>query len=118
LNKRLEALQARTSQGDYEKLCAIDTPEVHQTIFEAAELCNPDMIFICSDAPDEVAYIRNMAIAAGEESAALALPGHTFHFDGPYDQGRDRAVTRFLVPKGGSLSKTLNQIDRDEGLRK
>jgi len=57
-----------------------------------------------------------MAIVAGEESAALAIPGHTFHFDGPYDQGRDREVTRFLVPKGDSLSQALNQTGRDEGL--
>ncbi|MFC1944841.1 phosphoenolpyruvate carboxykinase (GTP) [Chloroflexota bacterium] len=112
----LEALQTRTSQDDYEKLCAIGNPEIHQTIAEVVELCNPDTIFICSDTPDDVAYIRNMAIVAGEESAALATPGHTFHFDGPYDQGRDREVTRFLVPKGDSLSKALNQIDRDDGL--
>lgn len=112
----LEALQARTCQEDYEKLRAINNPKVHKAIAEAAELCNPDKIFICSDTPDEVAYIRNMAIVAGEENAAVAIPGHTFHFDGPYDQGRDRAVTKFLVPKGDSLSKTINQIDRDEGL--
>jgi len=112
----LEVLQARTSQDDYQKLCAIDNSKVHQAIAEAVELCNPDKIFICSDTPDEVAYIRNMAIVAGEESAAVTIPGHTFHFDGPNDQGRDRAVTKFLVPKGDSLSKTINQIDRDEGL--
>ncbi|HEY82076.1 MAG TPA: phosphoenolpyruvate carboxykinase (GTP) [Dehalococcoidia bacterium] len=115
-NKYLEALQARTSQDDYRKLCALDNPKVHQAIAEAAELCNPDRVFICSDTPDEIAHIRNMAIVSREESAALATPGHTFHFDGPQDQGRDRGVTRFLVPKGDSLSKALNQIDRDEGL--
>jgi phosphoenolpyruvate carboxykinase (GTP) len=115
-NKYLEALQARTSQDDYRKLCALDNPKVHKAIAEAAELCNPDRVFICSDTPDEIAHIRNMAIVSREESAALATPGHTFHFDGPQDQGRDRGVTRFLVPKGDSLSKALNQIDRDEGL--
>jgi GTP-dependent phosphoenolpyruvate carboxykinase len=46
----------------------------------------------------------------------LLTPGHTYHFDGIYDQGRDRAVTKFLVPKGEKLSQKLNQIDRDEGL--
>jgi len=107
---------SRMSQGDYQKLCAIDNPEVHQFIAEAAELCNPDKIFICSDTPDEIAHIRHMAIASGEESAALSCPGHTFHFDGPYDQGRDRAVTKFLVPEGDYLNKALVQTDRDEGL--
>ncbi|MCS7135970.1 MAG: phosphoenolpyruvate carboxykinase (GTP) [Nitrososphaerota archaeon] len=111
-----KALRTRLSDHDYKKLSAIPNPKVHQFINEAVELCNPTRIFICSDTPDEIAYIKNMAIVSGEESAALAIPGHTFHFDGPYDQGRDRAVTKFLVPKGDALSKALNQIDRDEGL--
>ncbi|MGB9677367.1 MAG: phosphoenolpyruvate carboxykinase (GTP), partial [Candidatus Ratteibacteria bacterium] len=64
----------------------------------------------------EIAHIKNMAIVNREESAALLTPGHTFHFDGYYDQGRDREVTKFLVPKGDKLSPALNQIDRDEGL--
>lgn len=115
-DKTRSILGTRISQDDYQKLCAIDNSKVHQIIAEAAELCNPDRIFICSDTPDEVAHIRNMAIVTGEESAALAIPGHTFHFDGPYDQGRDRGVTKFLVPKGDSISKAINQIDQDEGL--
>jgi phosphoenolpyruvate carboxykinase (GTP) len=57
-----------------------------------------------------------MAIVTGEESAALAIPGHTFHFDGPHDQGRDRSVTKLLVPRGESLNEALNQIEREEGL--
>jgi len=116
LNKYLAALQPKLTKDDYKKLSVISNPEVHQAIFESAELCNPADIFICSDTPDEVAHIRNMAIVTGEESAALSIPGHTFHFDGPNDQGRDRAVTRILVPKGDSLSEALNQMDRDDGL--
>jgi len=116
LKTYLEALQARTSKDDYEKLCAIDNPEVHENIVEVVGLCNPDKIFICSDTPDEIVHIKNMAIVTREESSALTIPGHTFHFDGPFDQGRDREVTRFLVPQGESLSKTLNQIDRVDGL--
>ena len=116
MNKYLAALQPKLTQDDYKKLSTISHPQVHQAIFQSAELCNPADIFICSDTPDEVAHIRNMAIVSGEESAALATPGHTFHFDGPNDQGRDRAVTKILVPKGDSLSDALNQMDRDDGL--
>jgi len=117
LNKYLAALQPKLSKDDYNKVSVISNPEVHRAICESVELCNPDAIFICSDTADEVAYIRNMAIVTGEESAALAIPGHTFHFDGPNDQGRDRAVTKLLVPKGDSLSEALNQMEREEGLR-
>ncbi|HEX59923.1 MAG TPA: phosphoenolpyruvate carboxykinase (GTP) [Methanomicrobia archaeon] len=117
MNEYLEALKSRMGEEDYEKLAAIPDPEVHRFVAKAAELCDPKDIFICDDSPDDVAYIKHMAIASGEESAALATPGHTFHFDGYYDQGRDREATKFLVPKGDYLSPTLNQIDRDEGLK-
>jgi phosphoenolpyruvate carboxykinase (GTP) len=116
LKNYLAALQAKTSEDDYKKLSAIDNTEVYRAVWESAELCNPDNVFVCSDTPDEVAYIRNMAIVSGEESAALAIPGHTFHFDGPHDQGRDRQVTKLLVPRGDSLNDALNQIEREEGL--
>jgi len=111
----IEKLRTKLSELDYQKLEAIINPEVSQFITEASELCNPKEIFICSDTSDQVSYIRHMAVAKGEERP-LALEGHTYHFDGMYDQGRDREVTKFLVPKGDSLSPALNQIDRDEGL--
>jgi phosphoenolpyruvate carboxykinase (GTP) len=116
VKKMKNVLERKLGKESLEKISAIDNPTLHQFIAEAAELCNPDKIFICSDSPDEIAHIRHMAIASGEENANLAIPGHTFHFDGPYDQGRDRAATKFLVPEGDSLSKALVQTDRDEGL--
>lgn len=103
------------SELDYQKLSAIVDPKVHQFITEAAELCNPERIFICSDSREDIACIRHQVVASGEETP-LALPGHTYHFDGPQDQGRDRETTKYLVPKWDSLSKALNQIEREEGL--
>lgn len=111
----LEILRSKLSREDYEKLSRIPNLDVHRFITESAELCNPARIFVCSDTQEEIAYIRRMAIEMGEE-IPLATPGHTVHFDGPYDQGRDREATKYLVPKGDHLSKALNQIDRDEGL--
>ena len=116
MNPYLEALQPKLSQLDYQKLCAITNPNVHEFIAKASDLCHSERIFICSDSAEDIAYVRRQAIATGEEKAILKLPGHTVHFDGEYDQGRDRQATKYLVPKGISLSKALNQIDRQEGL--
>lgn len=115
-NEYLDFLRVKLDESSFEKLSKIPSTGVHKFIAESARLCNPKEIFICSDTPDEIAYIKHMAIASGEESSALEICGHTFHFDGPQDQGRDREVTRFLVPKGESLSPALNQIDREVGL--
>jgi phosphoenolpyruvate carboxykinase (GTP) len=116
MNAYLEALQPKLSDSDYEELCAIDNPIVHEFIAKASDLCHADSIFICSDSAEDIAHVRRQAIASGEEKAILSLPGHTIHFDGEYDQGRDRQATKYLVPRGITLSKALNQIDRQEGL--
>ncbi|MCX7973354.1 MAG: phosphoenolpyruvate carboxykinase (GTP) [Candidatus Aminicenantes bacterium] len=116
MSEVLTKLRDLLKENEYRKLERIKNREVHRFILEAIELCRPKDVFICSDTADEIAYIKNMAIVSREESAALITPGHTFHFDGINDQGRDRGVTKFLVPKGDKLSKKLNQIDRDEGL--
>jgi phosphoenolpyruvate carboxykinase (GTP) len=115
MNGYLEALQPKMSENGYQKLSAIASTKVHEFIAKASDLCNAEKIFICSDSAEDIAYVRQQAIATGEEKI-LALPGHTIHFDGVYDQGRDREATKYLVPKGISLSSALNQIDRQEGL--
>jgi phosphoenolpyruvate carboxykinase (GTP) len=116
MNAYLEALKPKLSEQDYKKLCAIDNPNVHEFIAKASDLCNSERIFICGDSAEDIAYVRRQAIASGEEKAILTLPGHTVHFDSEHDQGRDRQATKYLVPRGISLSKALNQIDRQEGL--
>jgi phosphoenolpyruvate carboxykinase (GTP) len=116
MNGYLEAVRPKLSQLDYGKLCAITNPKVLEFVAKASDLCNSERIFICSDSAEDIAHVRRQAVATGEEKAVLNLNGHTVHFDGVYDQGRDRQATKYLVPKGISLSKALNQIDRQEGL--
>ncbi|MBU1932009.1 phosphoenolpyruvate carboxykinase, partial [Patescibacteria group bacterium] len=111
----LEVLESKLSECDYQKLNAIDNSKVQQFITESCELCNPERIFICSDSADDIAYVRQQTVSSGEEKP-LAISGHTYHFDGIEDQGRDREVTKYLVPKDDSLSNTLKQIEREEGL--
>ena len=115
MNPYIESLRPKLSRLDYEKLCAISIPKVHEFIAKSADLCNAEHVFICSDSEEDKKYIRQQAIATKEENL-LTSQGHTIHFDGYYDQGRDRKATKYLVPKRIFLSKALNQIDRQEGL--
>jgi phosphoenolpyruvate carboxykinase (GTP) len=115
MNPYLEVLRPKLTKRDYEKLSAIAHPIVHEFIAKANDLCNPESIFICSDSAEDIEHVRSQALATGEETH-LKIEGHTVHFDGMYDQGRDRQATKYLVPKGISLSKALNQTDRQEGL--
>jgi len=115
MNPYIDAMRPKLSDSDYKKLCAISIPKVHEFIAKSADLCNAEHIFICSDSPEDKNFIREQAIATKEE-AHLNIKGHTIHFDGYHDQGRDREATKYLVPKRVFLSKALNQIDRQEGL--
>jgi phosphoenolpyruvate carboxykinase (GTP) len=116
MNPYLEAIQPKLSESDFKKLSAINNPNVHEFIAKESDLCHPEKIFICSDSVEDIAHVCRQAVSSGEEQAILTLPGHTVHFDGEHDQGRDRQATKYLVPKGIILSKALNQIDRQEGL--
>jgi phosphoenolpyruvate carboxykinase (GTP) len=115
MNGYLEAIRPKMSDADYRELCALTNPKVYEFIAKSSDLCNCEKIFICSDSAEDITYVRQQAITNGEE-ATLKLEGHTVHFDGIYDQGRDRKATKYLVPRGTSFGKALNQIDRQEGL--
>lgn len=116
MNTYLEALKVKLTKENYSKLCAIDIPKVHEFIAKSSDLCHAKNIFICSDDQKDIDYIRQQSILHGEEKDILKIKGHTVHFDGINDQGRDRKATKYLVPRGISFSKALNQIDRQEGL--
>lgn len=108
-------LKQRLGDEGFEKLMRIDNPSLHEFIAKYIEHCNPDKVFICTDAPEDIKYVRESAINKGEE-IQLATEGHTIHFDNYYDQARDKAHTVILLPKGKKLDKSIRTGDRDEGL--
>jgi phosphoenolpyruvate carboxykinase (GTP) len=110
-----EFLKEKLTTENYNRLMAVDNLKIHKFVADAVELTSPESVFVCTDSKEDVKYVRRMAAESGEENP-LEIPGHTYHFDGPDDQGRDREITRYLVPKTETLSKALNQIEREEGL--
>jgi len=98
------------------KLLAIPNRDVHRFVAKAVELCEPMKVFVCTDAQEDIDYIRRTAIARGEETE-LAVNTQTVHFDGFFDQARDTGHTQYLVPKGEGLGPHLEQMDRDAGLK-
>ena len=112
----MEILEERLDRKNYRKLMLIKNPLVHSIIAKYIEHCNPKKIFISDGTRKSLEYIREAAIRSGEEKK-LKIKGHTVHFDGYYDQARDRENTRFLLPKGVDLGSSIKSIDREEGLK-
>jgi len=112
----MDILKEKLGENDYQKLMGIDNPRLHEFVAKYVELCNPDKVFVSTDSPEDIKYIRESAIRNREEKK-LAVEGWTVHFDGYYDQARDKARTKFLVPKDMDLGPNLNTIDKEEGLK-
>ena len=108
-------LKQKLDDENYKNLMALPNPKLHRFVAETIGLCNPDSVFVVTDSPADIARVRQLAIDLGEE-APLATEGHTIHFDGPKDQARDKANTKYLVPPGDDLGENLNQTEKDAGL--
>jgi len=113
--KILDVLKSRLSEENFQKLVRLNNPAIYQFVAEYVELCNPDSVFVCTDSPEDIKYVRESAIRNGEESR-LAIEGHTVHFDNYRDQARDREHTKILIPKGVDLGP-VETMDREKGLR-
>lgn len=111
-----EILQRRLDQEHCRKLLALNSPKVEEFVAEFVELCNPASVFVADDSEQDWAYVRRRAVETGEEKQ-LATPGHTIHFDGYHDQGRDPANTKYLLPPHTDLGEQLRSVDKEEGLR-
>ncbi len=116
MGKDLEKLKSRCSQKDYDKVIQLKNNYISKFIEKFVKLLNPESVFVCNDSENDFNYIRKKALEDGEERK-LSIEGHTVHFDGYYDQARDKERTRFLVPKGVFLGNNLNIIDKDNGLK-
>jgi phosphoenolpyruvate carboxykinase (GTP) len=98
------------------RLRALKNPHVEEQVTRFLELCKPRKATVITDAAEDIAYVRQLAIDLGEETP-LEMKGHTIHYDGYYDQARDKGNTRVLLEPGMKMSKGINTIDREEGLK-
>ncbi|MBU1862086.1 MAG: phosphoenolpyruvate carboxykinase (GTP) [Candidatus Omnitrophica bacterium] len=110
-----ELLKEKCNPASYEKLMALRNTKLHEFVASYAELCNPNSIYVGTDAKEDRAYIRQQALKNGEEKS-LAIKGHTIHFDGAQDQARDKAQTKYLLPHGADLTSVPNAIEKGPGI--
>jgi len=114
--QQIEALKNRIGDENLKKLMALDNPKMHEFIFKYVDLFEPSKVFVRTDDPADAEYIRKQAIKNGEE-APLDIEGHTRHFDGYYDQGRDKANTKYLLEPDEVLGSDIVSEDREKGLK-
>ena len=113
-SEKLMVLETVLDEVSYRKLMALENEKLHRFIADAIDLCRPDSVFVCTDSPEDIEYIRQVAIDQGEETP-LIIDGHTVHYDGYYDQARDKEHTKYLVTNEMDLGANINSIDKASG---
>jgi len=103
-------------EKNMEKLNALGNKRALEIVKKYVDLCKPGKVTVIDDSKEMVEYIRQLSLKNKEEQP-LGTEGHTIHFDGFHDQGRDKTNTKVLIPKGEKLSKSINTGDRDECLQ-
>ncbi len=108
-------LRSKMSDKCYNRLVAINNQKVYDFIGTFATHCDPATIYVADDSPEDERYIREQALAKGEEHR-LSLDGQTIHWDGYGDQARDKANTKYIVyPENMERMKSLNALPYGQG---
>ncbi len=89
--------------------------EVLVPIYNGATRMSPNSIFINTGSAEDIDYIRKKALQIGEEFQ-LAKEKHTCHFDGPNDQGRDTANTKYLAYTDTEISSLQKKEELQAGV--
>ena len=109
-------LKEKLTTENYNRLMALANPKMHEFVADAIELTGAASVSVLTDSDEDRTYIRKLAIKNGEERP-LNIVGHTYHFDSYYDQGRDKAGTKYLLPAGSDLGESLNSMEKQAGVK-
>lgn len=113
MNDLLSSLKDKFDKNGYEKLSKIKNSDVHQFIKKYLNILNPEKVYVSIGTDEDREYIKRRALEEKEEEK-LRIPNHTIHFDGYYDQGRDKKNTKFIVSPDTDLDPSLNLILKDD----
>ncbi len=112
----IDLLKGKCDPVHLDKIAQLNNEVLNQHIAKFVELLKPASIYVCNDSDEDREYIRGKTIKDNEEKP-LFLEGHTIHFDGPKDQARDKANTKYLLPPDTDLGSSLNSTSKEQGLK-
>ncbi|HPT79282.1 MAG TPA: phosphoenolpyruvate carboxykinase (GTP) [Candidatus Atribacteria bacterium] len=102
-------------EKNLKKLEQLGNKKVMDYLYEAIELCKPAKVTVITDSEEDIRYVKRLALDNKEEMK-LKMEGHTVHFDGINDQGRDKANTRYLVKEKVDWGIDVNTMLQPDGI--
>lgn len=94
-----EVFNRRADDANKAKFKAITDLSILLKVANTIHLCNPEHVFINGGSPEDLQFIRDLALKEHEEYA-LPMPGHTYHFDLKEEQGRIVDRTFYIAEDG------------------
>ncbi len=114
MDKKL--LKEKCGAEHYKRLEVLGCNKLMDFVAKYVELFNPKSVFVRTDSKQDADYIRAKSLENKEETR-LATEGHSIHFDGYFDQARDKANTKYLLRPNEKLGSDIKFVDREEGLK-
>ncbi len=112
--KEYAVVKEKCDPAGYQRLLALANDQLLEFVAHYADICHPGSIYVGDESPESRNYIRQRALKTAEERE-LSLSGHTVHFDGYYDQARDKDQTKYLFPPQVDLGPRINSVDEKHG---
>jgi len=109
-------LKEKCGAEHYKRLEVLGCNKLMDFVAKYVELFNPKSVFVRTDSKQDADYIRAKSLENKEETR-LATEGHSIHFDGYFDQARDKANTKYLLRPNEKLGSDIKFVDREEGLK-
>ncbi len=100
---------------DLSRIKALNNPYIEDIINRYIDICIPSSIKVLTDSESDADLLRKISLETGEENR-LEMPGHTVHFDGFNDQGRDTENTKILLLENIHRASSINSLSREKGL--
>ena len=107
----LNTLSEYLDRENLAKVKALNNKHVEEEIEKFLKLCKPAKVTVITDDQRDIDYVRQLALDNKEE-LPLRMKGHTIHYDGYNDQGRDKENTKVLVTPEMKMSKEINTSKR------
>jgi len=114
--KNIELLKEKCGEENFRKLEVLNNPKIYDFVTKYVALCNPESVFVRMDSKEDSVCIRQKALKNVEEKP-LATEGHTIHYDGYYDQARDKSNTKYLLRPDEVLGSDIKFENRKKGLK-
>lgn len=108
-------MMSALDEQNLKKLQALNNERVINEVNKYIELLKPEKVYVITDDQEDIDFIRQKSIEAGEEMK-LKMEGHTVHYDSYFDQARDKKNTKILVTEDLKMSDRLNTLEREKGL--